>query len=140
MALSPRALGTDDVGPSHSDTCDTDLCGGLLRAWGRLAQDPGAHVADWCWQGAPAGIVLDPDLDALFPRAEVDPSRVSDPASLCGRADGFSNYAGFDSDPVAVAEVLGFADRSPPYLLRCPSLDAARRFLGQEPILSRSEF
>ncbi|CAK0858261.1 unnamed protein product, partial [Prorocentrum cordatum] len=115
---SSQALGTNDVGPARSETCPTELCGGLLLQWGLRARDPRSHVAHWCWDGAPAGVAADPVLDELFPAADGDGDEVLTPDDLVEPAEDFVNFPGFEDDQEAAEQ-------------------AVRDYLQAEPILSR---
>eukprot|EP00972_Heterocapsa_arctica_P038263 5633411-Heterocapsa_arctica.AAC.1 len=50
-----------DVNPIEGEVYQTLIRGYLQRAWAIAANDPGASVAKWTFEGAPAGIEADVD-------------------------------------------------------------------------------
>ncbi len=65
-----RAFSVEDASPTTSETCTTSVVGSLLLRWAQVARDPGSHTALWCWEGAPAGLLNDPNVTAIFPTVE----------------------------------------------------------------------
>ena len=128
-----KADNTDHSRSLHHQ-CDTGIRGELLGAWGRMANDVGAHVASWCTIGAPAGIKEQFNLEGVFPPAE-DESNEEEPDTLFCDPDSFTNYEGFDDDDEAVAEVVSFERKG--YLKGFGDLDELRQYLHAEPVLSR---
>ena len=58
-------------GPITDAEINSPICGKLLHAWAKLAQDPGADVARWTWEGAPGGNENSFDeWEHLLPRSE----------------------------------------------------------------------
>ena len=60
-------VNASSIEAASNQTCNTDVRADLLYAWANKAGDKGKHVALWCHQGAPAGILKEFDLEDVFP-------------------------------------------------------------------------
>ena len=134
--LLASAFGAPDILPVETPECSTCIRGSLLQAWARAAHDPGAHICEWLWKGAPAGITQLPELTGAFPLAPKDSEPGDDPDALGDDIASFTNYHGFEHDQEAVDEVRSYAEKG--YLKVLRSLRAVKRYLkGRTPILSK---
>ena len=59
--LLGKVLGCVDVDTISIQDYDTVIRARLLYRWAVVAQDPGADVCSWCWDGAPSGVECRPD-------------------------------------------------------------------------------
>lgn len=58
--LMGKVLGLMDVGPIRTDDCDTCVRFHILHPWAQVAGDRGADVCRCIWEGAGAGMAVDP--------------------------------------------------------------------------------
>ena len=98
-------------GPLSAAESHCTVCGPLLEAWARAAQDPDLEAASWPRLGAPAGILLHPGQRGIFPDADeagdlLDPlqARFPDPETR-------SSYASVERDDHAAQEIQRLVDR-----------------------------
>ena len=127
----------DDFNKSvNSENCNTCLKHNfwkLRRA--QTIEDPALHVVDWLENGAPAGLLVHPDLKHIFPETD-DHGIIFTPDVLFTEFSQFSNYQGVEENPAAAEAIQGYIDKG--YLHVCDTLDQCRQFLGeQDPILSK---
>ena len=133
--LAKTLGGNPDTRPCVSSTCSTSIRGHLLHRWAEVVEDPARQVCAWCWEGAPAGIVLDPVLEGVFPRAQHAGLLTANPEELLTDLDAFTNFSSFENDDESVNEVLKYRDKG--YLLEFNSQEELRAYLGAEPIVSK---
>jgi hypothetical protein len=122
----------------RGDPPDCEIDADLMKIWTLVSGDPGISSVDWLWDGAPAGILLQPDIGGVFPPAqEGDPEP---PDMLSTDLDSFTNYPGVDGDVDVQESLKGFWERNPKkrWLQKCKNLKSVRKFLkGKPPVLSR---
>ena len=112
----------------------TVIRGHLLYYWATAVKDPGADIARWLFEGAPAGLELDTSaLDMVCP--SVDDDELFGVEELHTDYDAFTNYQGVEDDDEAVNTIEGYYAKG--YLAKFTSLDEVSTFLGGEPILSK---
>ena len=61
--LRSAGLTYEPRGPCEDCKLEADL----IRSWSQLFLDEGNMVAEWLWDGAPAGIASEPELKGLWP-------------------------------------------------------------------------
>ena len=99
----------------------------------RWAGDPGVKVTPWLWDGAPAGVARDFDLDGLLL-----PVGLEDTISfeeLGEDPNDFTNYAGVETDPKAVQilnDYLGYN-----WMREFSTWDGLKAFGEGDPILNK---
>lgn len=107
----------------------------LLHAWLRQASNPAFKVAEWFFNGAPAGLAADfSDLDGLFPKVPPEDPEL-DVDELTTDFELFTNYYGVEEDE-AVFEIIK-SYRRKGYLQAFNSLDAVKQFLGDNTVLTK---
>ena len=91
-----------------------------------MTEDPGARLARWTFEGAPAGIERDTkDLDGVCPVVE----------ELITDFSSFENYDGVEDDPEAEKAVLQYHSKG--YLKKFDIVDELQEFVGGRPVLSK---
>ena len=126
----------DDFNKSvNNENCNTCLKHNFWKLWAQAIEDPALHVVDWLENGAPAGLLVHPDLKHIFPETD-DHGTIFTPDVLFTEFSQFSNYQGVEENPAAAEAIQGYIDKG--YLHVCDTLDQCRQFLGgQDPILSK---
>ena len=128
--MSPTCT-TDEV---TGDTYNTVIRGELLHYWACCVDDPGASVARWICEGAPAGLMCSTeDLDGVFPVA--DNTREGDYTDLATDYETFENYSGVEENAEAFEAIESYWKKG--YLAKFGSLQELEQFVGSKPILSK---
>ena len=96
-------------------------------------EDPALHVVDWLENGAPAGLLVHPDLKHIFPETD-DHGTIFTPDVLFTEFSQFSNYQGVEENPAAAEAIQGYIDKD--YLHVCDTPDQCRQFLGGRTLYS----
>ena len=123
-----------DLDPINTTAYQTSIRGNFLEYWGKVVSDPGAKIARWTFEGAPAGIDCDTsDLDGICPGVEVDEEH--DAAELFTDFDTFENYEGVEDDPEAELAVTQYHSKG--YLKKFDTVDELQQFVGGRPVLSK---
>ena len=130
--------------PTQPEHCEVDeinengvqtvVRGHLLGYWADVIDDPASIAARWLWNGAPAGLSEDIDLEGICTTVEND-APTPDDASMATDFDTFSNYQGVEGNADAISAIHGYRDKG--YLLEFENLESLKLHLGAEPILSK---
>ena len=116
----------------NDDTPETELISPLFQAWAKMADDPDIPLTEWLRDGAPAGIEHDIEVVGVFPPSIHPPSQDFE---LTAYSEELKNYDSMEDSPHG-DEVLGELVNAG-YVIKCKSIDEARRLLDGEPIVSK---
>lgn len=121
--------------PIGDGDLSSEICGELLFGWARLANDPGAAIARWTINGAPANVaVMMPELKGIMPEVDDDLATM-DPSESVTDFDNFTNHGQLEDDQEAMTTIQSYIDKG--YLKSFESLQACTEFLGTLPALSK---
>ena len=122
-----HVLGEKDVGEVSSATCSTCIRGRLLHRLAYLAADPGAELCAWLWDGAGAGIAVDPvAASSVFPSAAQDIRYCEDAPT--------EDYTDNQVDQEALAEIERFTAEG--WLEKFDKKEDAEKALGGPIVVS----
>ena len=88
--------------------CFIDVRGHLLNVRGCKASDKIAHVAKWCWEGAPGGVQGDFVLYEIYPEIDDADEEILGFHTLDIGFETFTNLGDSDNKHDAVEENLKF--------------------------------
>ena len=121
--------------PVTEGDISSSICGQLLHQWSKLAGDPGADVALWIQNGAPANVRVGmPELSEVMPMVADDPALIAH-GELSTDYDNFCNHGRLEDDKEAVDTIMEYVRKG--YLKSFPTLASCESFLGEKPVLSK---
>ena len=123
-----------DVEPIDNGMYKTVVRGRLLEYWALVTKDPAAFAARWLYEGAPAGLAVDIELNDICATVEDDSPELDDMALETNYAT-FCNYEGVETNADAIAAIQGYHSKG--YLHECQTLGEVTQFLGAKPVLSK---
>ena len=116
--------------PTH--TC---LKANFMQLWLRAADDPAERMTLWLKDGAPCGLIHQPELDSIFTAVEDEDLEFTFD-DLSTDFENFKNYQGVEENEEAAKALQGYIDKG--FLTVCNTLDDCRKFLGNnDPVLSK---
>ena len=105
----------------------------ILEAWAHMAGDPDLPLIRWLIEGAPAGILQEPECVGVFPLVDEDPTYEF---PLAWYDERFMNYTSMEESPRA-NDVLDKLVKER-HVLDFKDIDQAKRYLGgRTPVLNK---
>ena len=126
-----KRLHDTDVNLSPNNTC---IKANLVRLWLNAA-DHAEKIIGWLDNGAPCGLVIDPDLDGIFQRVE-DNEEILPYENLSTDFETFRNYQGVEENSEADKAISEYIRKG--FITPVDTLKECKEVLGNRgPVLSK---